>query len=98
MKVALETGEVLDVALVEGDRIIGTLSLQLKGLAGSTPRVGRPAGSTTANAAAAPRKQRKQRKPMSAEARARMSAAQKERWSNRKGGNEGGNQGGSENQ
>lgn len=93
MKVALENGEVLDIALVEGDRIIGTLSLQLRGLAGSpkTPRatassqVNDQAGSSTAG-----RKVRKARKPMSPEGRARMAAAQKLRWDKRRGSNDSG--------
>ncbi len=85
MKVALELGEVLDVALVEGDRIIGTLSLELKGLSGSSSRtVGRPSGasaktaSTAADSAVTGR--RRKRKPMSDEARKRMAEAQRKRW------------------
>lgn len=89
MKVALENGEVLDIALVEGDRIIGTLSLQLKGLAGA-PKAGRPAAASqqSESAASAPngRKARKPRKPMSPEGRARMAAAQKLRWEQKRGG------------
>lgn len=84
MKVALENGEVLDIALVEGDKIIGTLSLQIKGLGGAS-RAGRPAGTSASAANAAPRKQRKPRKPMSAESKARMAAAQKLRWEKKRG-------------
>lgn len=96
MKVALENGEVLDIALVEGDRIIGTLSLQIKGLAGS-PKAGRPAAAPQASdagaAAANGRKVRKQRKPMSPEGRARMAAAQKLRWEQKRGGQGGASSG-----
>jgi len=88
MKVALEIGEVLDIALLEGERVIGTLSLELKGLAGST-RVGRPAlASARENKAAAAGVEgsgrRRKRKPMSAESRARMAEAQKRRWEKNK--------------
>lgn len=91
MKVALEAGEVLDVALLEGDRVIGTLSLQIKGVA-KTSKVGRPAGvsssaSSSDDGADAPVKKRKARKPLSPEVRARMAAAQKARWEQRRAGN-----------
>jgi len=82
MKVALEIGEVLDVALLEGERVIGTLSLELKGLAGAS-RVGRPASATREAKAVAGTEgtgRRRKRKPMSAESRARMAEAQKRRW------------------
>lgn len=81
MKVALEAGEVLDVALIEGDRIIGTLSLQLKGLT-ATSRVGRPALSEAraTGEGATPGRRRKPRKPLSAETKARMAEAQRRRW------------------
>ena len=91
MKVALDRGEVLDIALIEDERIIGTLSIELKGLISATRGAGRPAGATR-NAAAesagrevAGKKTRKKRKPMSDEARARMAAAQKRRWEQIKG-------------
>ncbi len=87
MKVALENGEVLDIALVDGDRIVGTLSLQIKGLAGAS-KVGRPANTSQASASDTPangRKTRKPRKPMSPEGRARMAAAQKLRWEQKRG-------------
>lgn len=81
MKVALETGEVLEVAVLDGDKVVGTLSLQLKGLSGASGvKRGRPAG--TVKEDVTPRK-RRQRKPMSAETRARMAAAQKARWEKR---------------
>ena len=82
MKVALEAGEVLDIALLEGERVIGTLSLELKGLV-SASRVGRPAGSSKAASAAAEGAgagRRRKRKPMSPEAKARMAEAQRKRW------------------
>lgn len=81
MKVALEADEVLEVAVLDGDKVIGTLSLQLKGLtSASSARRGRPPA--IAKEEATPRK-RRQRKPMSAETRARMAAAQKARWEKR---------------
>lgn len=89
MKVALESGEVLDIALIEGERVIGTLSLQLKDLT-STSRAGRPAGvsarASASDGAGEGRKTRKRRKPMSDEARARMAAAQKARWEKKRSG------------
>lgn len=97
MKVALEIGEALDIALVEGDRIIGTLTLQLKGLAGSSNKVARPAAASQASDSAASsgnnRKVRKLRKPMSPEGRARMAAAQKLRWEQKRGNQSDSNQG-----
>jgi hypothetical protein len=85
MKVALDAGDVLDVALLDGDRVIGTLSLQIKGLAGSSPRVGRPAAaSSSETSSTTSSRKRKQRKPLSEEAKARMAAAQKERWAKRR--------------
>ena len=88
MKVALEIGEVLDVALLDGERVIGTLSLELKGLAGVS-RVGRPASSAREKSAATGSNEaagrRRKRKPMSAESRARMAEAQRRRWEKTKG-------------
>jgi hypothetical protein len=87
MKVALDAGDTLDVALLDGDRVIGTLSLQIKGLSGSTPKVVTRAASTASensgSSTSASRK-RKQRKPLSEEAKARMAAAQKARWDRRR--------------
>jgi len=80
MKVALEAGDVLDIALLEDDRVVGTLSLQLN--LGRGIKAGRPAKAAAAPAdhgAEAPRK-RRGRKPLSAETKARMAAAQKARW------------------
>lgn len=83
MKVALEAGEVLDIALVDGERIIGTVSLQLKGLTGAS-RVGRPAGTSAKSASTGSESagggRRRKRKPMSEEARQRMAEAQRKRW------------------
>jgi len=94
MKVALDRGEVLDIALIEDERIIGTLSIELKGLVSAARGAGRPAGSSRSTASESEtretsgKKTRKKRKPMSEEARARMAAAQRRRWENKKG-NEG---------
>ena len=84
MRVALEAGELLEVAITEGDRIVGTLSLQLNSIGGSSKAASRSTVSS-AGAAAPARKQRKTRKPMSPEARARMAAAQKARWAKARG-------------
>lgn len=99
MKVALEAGEVLDVAILDGERVIGTLSLQLN-LGGAKQRVGRPAAASP-KAAAAPAAEgtgrRKKRKPMSPETRAKMAEAQRKRWeSTRDGGNEAAGEGNAE--
>lgn len=88
MKVALESGEVLDIAILDGERVVGTVSLQLKDMI-STSRAGRPAGSSAKAASSEGgegRKTRKRRKPMSDEARARMAAAQKARWEKKRSG------------
>ena len=86
MKVALESGEVLEVAILDGERVVGTLSLQMKGV-GSSSRVGRPAGAPKAAAASDGATRRRKRKPMSAETRAKMAEAQRRRWGNREEGN-----------
>lgn len=87
MKVALDTGDVLDVAILDGDRVVGTVSLQIKSLVGVTPKAApksASAAASTAGSASAPAatgtRKRKARKPLSEEARARMAAAQKARW------------------
>jgi hypothetical protein len=86
MKVALEFGESLEVALVQGDRIVGSLTLSLKGV-GASPVVRSRA--TVAEAAAeeapadAPRRGRRKgkgRRQFSEEARARIAEAQRKRW------------------
>lgn len=83
MKVALDAGDVLDVALLDGDRVIGTLSLQIRDLSGATSRGRATAGaserSTTTRESAAPKK-RRARKPLSEETKAKMASAQKARW------------------
>lgn len=81
MKVALEFGEALEVALLENNRVVGSLSLVLRG-AGAAPRV---AAAPAAKAAAAPAaKAGRKRRQLSPEARARMAAAQKERWAKKR--------------
>lgn len=87
MKVTLEKGETLDVALVEGDRIVGTLSLVLRGVSvGAAPRtraeapaeMAAPAARSNRGARAAAGGRRKRN--VSAEARAKMAEAQRRRW------------------
>jgi len=91
MKVALEAGEVLEVAVLDGDRVVGTLSLQLKGLSSGTRGVGRPAGSTVERAAStsaaepAAAGRRRKRKPLSPETKAKMAEAQRRRWEKSRG-------------
>jgi hypothetical protein len=95
MKVALEAGEVLEVAVLDGERVVGTLSLQLKGLSSGGRGVGRPAGSTSERAAspsaaesASGAGRRRKRKPLSPETKAKMAEAQRRRWEKSRG-NEG---------
>lgn len=88
MKVTLEKGELIEIALTEGNQIVGTLSLQLQLGATTLPQrgrpAGRPAGSTTASQSEAPAGGKPGRKrggrKISAEARARMAEAQRRRW------------------
>ncbi len=86
MKVTLEKGETLDVALVENDRIVGTLSLQLRGvaLAGSTRAVSEPSRRSVEapaeKAASTGRGPGRRKRQISAEARAKMADAQRRRW------------------
>ncbi len=98
MKVGLELGEVLDIALHDNDRIVAHLSLSLKPAAGGGLRVSATPGRKAASADTAEtpgKKPRKGRKPMSPEARARMAAAQKLRWDTKRG--TGNNNSGNEN-
>lgn len=84
MKVSLEKGDTVEIAIVEGDRIVGSLSLTLGGApAAAARRPGRPAGSTNAApTAGAPKKRERRggRRVISPEARQRMADAQKKRW------------------
>jgi hypothetical protein len=75
MKVALEKGEVLEVALLENDKVVGILSFELKGV-GVAP-VSRAAASSSASAA---KRGRNKKRYVSPEARARMADAQRRRW------------------
>ncbi len=75
MKFTLERGETLDVTLVENDRVVGTLSLELKGVFG-----GAKSAKMVSAAASEKTDGRKPRRRLSAEARARMAEAQKRRW------------------
>jgi hypothetical protein len=89
--VALDVGETLDVALVENDRIIGTLSLSLKGLGAAAQRTVRT-GVSASNLSSEPGTTptgRKPRRKLSPEARARMAEAQRLRWAKRNSGGQG---------
>lgn len=95
MKVALDlnSGEALEVALLEGDRVVGTLSLRLSGLGGSASRAGRSAVAPKESSATGTTTQRKPRRKMSPETKAKMAAAQKARWEKLRGADNPGNQG-----
>lgn len=85
MKVTLEKGETLDVALVEDDRIVGTLSLQLRGVgSGAAVRAvsdySRRAAEAPAEPAAGTTRTGRRKRQISAEARAKMAEAQRRRW------------------
>ena len=85
MKVTLEKGETLDVALVEGDRIVGTLSLQLREIgSGAGVRTvsdsTRRAAEATAESATGTTRTVRRKRQISPEARAKMAEAQRRRW------------------
>lgn len=88
MKVTLEKGETLDVALVEGDRIVGTLSLVLRGAGvgvGFRGGAEAPAAEMAAPSARSARGARgtssaRRKRNISPEARAKMADAQRRRW------------------
>ncbi len=81
MKVAMEIGDQLEVAIVSGGQIVGSLAIQLNSVVGAkASKPGRPA---KAAAEAAPAK-RKGRRKLSPEAKARMSDAQKARWAKKR--------------
>lgn len=77
MRISLEKGEVLDVAITEGDRVVGSLSLTLRDLVPSAPKA---AAKAPAAAAPATGKRRTGKRNVSPEARARMAEAQRRRW------------------
>jgi hypothetical protein len=79
MKVAMEIGETLDVALIDGDRMVGTLSLSLKGVNAVKQVKAAKAAVSNAVATAKGRKRGGKRR-VSAESRARMAEAQRKRW------------------
>lgn len=91
MKVALEIGEALDVVLVEGDKLVGTLSLSLRGVGSGSGR-GRSAGAGTSSEASSKEpgltKTGRRRRTLSPEARAKMAEAQRRRWAKTRGGSE----------
>ena len=70
MKVALEKGEMLSVAILENDRVVGVLKLQLGQAEGKAEK---PA----AQKKAAPGKKKRNIPP---ESRRKMAEAQKRRW------------------
>ncbi len=82
MKVALEIGETLEVAILEENRVVSTLSLTLRA-PGVTRRVASDAPAKSSASAPASKGGRK-RRAISPEGRARMATAQKARWAARK--------------
>jgi hypothetical protein len=75
MKVAMEIGESLDVALIDGDRMVGTLSLSLRGVTAAGP-----VKAAAVAAAAKKAGRRGGKRKVSPESRAKMAEAQKKRW------------------
>lgn len=84
MKIALELGESLDVVLMNKDEVVGTLSLQIRGLAQAVAQpkalAAKTVSSETRSAAPA-----KKKRTMSAEVRERLRQAQLRRWARVKG-------------
>lgn len=86
MKVALELGEALEVAILQNDRVVGTLSMRLQGPSGGAARqqaapVAAPAAVGRKRRGRKPgRKAGGRRRNISAEARAKMAEAQRRRW------------------
>lgn len=90
MKVALDLGEKLEVAILEGNRVVGSLSLVLNGFGAVAVKVAEAAAApkkgkakAAAKAKAEPKKRGK--RTVSAESRIRMAEAQKLRWAKKKG-------------
>ena len=82
MRVALEQGETLEVAILEGDKVVGTLSLEMR----SGSSAGRSVSATpTAAPAQARRGRRGGKRNISPEARAKMAEAQRRRWAKARG-------------
>lgn len=81
MKVTLEKGEPLDIALIEQDRVVGTLSIVLNGSFGSKSSSRESARSSAPDLSSETlTKTGRKRRNISPEARARMADAQKRRW------------------
>lgn len=81
MKVALEIGETLEVAILEENRVVSTLSLSLR--PAGAPRRAQSEAPAKSTSSPSPKGGRK-RRAISPEGRARMAAAQKARWAARK--------------
>ena len=69
MKVALEKGETLSVAILENDRVVGVLNLRLSETEDKAPK-----------AATSKAKAGKKKRNISSESRRKMAEAQKRRW------------------
>jgi hypothetical protein len=70
MKVALEKGETLSVAILENDRVVGVLNLKLSETEEKAPKA--PVSPKARGG--------KRKRNISAEARRKMAEAQKRRW------------------
>jgi hypothetical protein len=86
MKVALEQGESLEVAILQNDRVVGTLSMRLQGVGtgsvGATRQQSAPAAPSAVPAKRGRKRGRRAggRRNISPEARAKMAEAQRKRW------------------
>lgn len=78
MKVTLEKGETLDLAVIENDRVIGTISLELRGIL--LTHGASPAAAPASAGSTAPKKPGKGVRHVSEESRSRMAEAQRRRW------------------
>lgn len=77
MRITLEKGENLEVLIVENDKVVGRLSLQLTAIAGISKEKATLAGETTEPT---PAGRTRARRTLSPEARAKLAQAQRERW------------------
>ncbi len=84
MKIALELGESLDVVLMSKEQVVGTLSLQIRGLAQAVAQP-KAQAAKAAVSETRPTGPAKKKRTMSPEARERLRQAQLRRWAKVKG-------------
>lgn len=81
MKVALAKGETLQIAVVDGDRIIGTMSIALDSAVASVAAPAAAPAKAAKSVEAAPAKSRRGgKRKITAEARKKMAQSQALRW------------------